>query len=129
MINYSIFRKEEGARIELHDKLSLTGSEISIDTLPGNTSVPFIHAHKQNEEVYYIVEGNGKIVIDDEDVLVNAGDFVKINPEANRQIFAFENGIKYICIQTKKDSLEEFTAGDAIIKWVFNIIIYNNLSW
>ena len=129
MINYSIFRKEEGTRIELHDKLSLTGSEISINTLPGNTSVPFIHAHKQNEEVYYIVEGNGKIVIDDEDVLVNAGDFVKINPEANRQIFAFENGIKYICIQTKKDSLEEFTAGDAIIKWVFNIIIYNNLSW
>ena len=116
MINYSIFRKKEGARIELHDKLSLTGSEISINTLPANASVPFIHAHKQNEEVYYIVEGNGKIVIDDEDVLVNAGDFVKINPEANRQIFAFENGIKYICIQTKKGSLEEFTAGDAIIK-------------
>ena len=123
MINYSIFRKEEGTRIELHDKLSLTGSEISINTLPANASVPFIHAHKQNEEVYYIVEGNGKIVIDDEDVLVNAGDFVKINPEANRQIFAFENGIKYICIQTKKGSLEEFTAGDAIIRWVFNIII------
>ena len=46
MKNYSIFKKEEGARIELHDRLGLTGAEISINTLPANTNVPFVHSHK-----------------------------------------------------------------------------------
>lgn len=51
---YSV--KEEG-RVELHDKLHLTGAEISVNSLPAGASVPFVHYHKQNEEIYAIVEG------------------------------------------------------------------------
>jgi mannose-6-phosphate isomerase-like protein (cupin superfamily) len=115
MKNYTKIEREEGARIELHDKLGLTGSEISVNILPANASVPFVHAHKENEEVYYIVNGDGKFVIDGEDVVLKAGDFVKVAPKGKRQLFAGENGITYICIQTKENSLEEYTANDAII--------------
>lgn len=115
MKNYSKIEKEAGARVELHDKIGLTGSEISVNRLPANGSIPFVHAHKQNEEVYYIVEGEGKFAIDGEEFALKAGDFVKIAPRGKRQIFAGEGGLTYICIQTKAGSLEEYTANDAII--------------
>lgn len=115
MKNYSKVEREEGARLELHDKIGLTGSEISVNTLQANASVPFVHAHRQNEEVYYIVSGNGKFVIDGEDVILNEGDFVKVSPQGKRQLFAGDDGITYICIQTKENSLEKYTANDAII--------------
>lgn len=117
MSNYMKVSLEEAPRVELHDKLGLTGAEISINTLPAGKCVPFIHSHKQNEEIYYVLSGSGNAVIDNENVNLTAGDWVKISPKAERQFFASkDNSITYICIQTKENSLEEFTANDAIIK-------------
>ena len=45
MKNYAKTGKSEGARTELHDKLGLTGAEISINEMPAGASVPFIHSH------------------------------------------------------------------------------------
>ena len=117
MSNYKKVSLENAPRVELHDKLGLTGAEISINTLPAGECVPFIHSHKQNEEIYYILSGSGKVVIDSEEVNLVSGDWLKISPSAERQFFAStDNSISYICIQTKENSLEEFTANDAIIK-------------
>lgn len=55
MSNYTKIGKVEGARTELHDRLGLTGAEISVNTLPAGASVPFVHAHKANEEIYFIL--------------------------------------------------------------------------
>ena len=104
-------------RVELHDKLNLTGSEISVNRLPAGTKVPFIHSHKENEEVYIILEGKGYFIIDDEKIELNKGDFIKVDPKGERQLFAAkDSGIEYVCIQTKANSLEEYTAKDALIK-------------
>ena len=54
----------EGARTELHDLLGLTGAEVSVNTIPAGGSVPFVHAHKANEEIYFILSGKGKVEID-----------------------------------------------------------------
>lgn len=117
MSNYMKVSLENAPRVELHDKLGLTGAEISINTLPAGECVPFIHSHKQNEEIYYILSGSGKVVIDSEEVDLVSGDWLKISPSAKRQFFASkDNSISYICIQTKENSLEEFTANDAITK-------------
>ncbi len=116
MVNYTKTTISNEARIELHDKLNLTGSEISINHLPANTNVPFIHAHKTNEEVYGILSGSGKVIIDNEEITLKAGDWLKITPAAKRQFFASENeDIYYICIQTKENSLDNYTANDAIV--------------
>ena len=104
------------ARTELHEKLSLTGAEISINNLPAGASVPFVHSHRKNEEIYAILSGKGKAVIDGETVELNAGDWLRISTGTKRQFFAAEDsGISYICIQVRENSLEEYTADDAEI--------------
>ncbi len=116
MSNYKKVSIAEDARTELHDRLNLTGAEISINLLPAGTSVPFVHAHKQNEEIYAIVKGEGTAVIDDERVDVKAGDWLRIAPQAKRRFFASaESAIQYICIQVRQNSLEGYTVTDAVL--------------
>lgn len=117
MSNYKKVSLENLPRVELHDKLGLTGAEISINTISVGECVPFIHSHKQNEEIYYVITGSGKAIIDSEEINLVSGDWLRISPVAERQFFAAkDNSISYICIQTKENSLEKFTANDAIIK-------------
>ncbi len=37
-------------RTELHEKLSLTGAEISVNRLPAGAGVPFVHSHKISQK-------------------------------------------------------------------------------
>ena len=116
MANYTKTTIGKENRIELHEKLSLTGAEISLNKLPAGANVPFVHSHKENEEIYGILSGNGKVIIDGEEISLSTGDWLKIAPAAKRQFFASDiSGITYICIQVKENSLEHFTAEDAVI--------------
>ncbi len=63
-----------------------------------------------------ILSGNGKAIIDGDEISLSTGDWLKIAPAAKRQFFASDiSGITYICIQVKENSLEHFTAEDAVI--------------
>ena len=116
MSNFMKVSAENAPRVELHDKLGLTGAEISINQFPAGAGVPFVHSHKNNEEIYGILAGEGKAIIDGEEVILTAGDWLKISPAAKRQFSASENsGITYVCIQVKENSLNKFTAEDAVI--------------
>ncbi|MCI8563835.1 MAG: cupin domain-containing protein [Lachnospiraceae bacterium] len=116
MANFNKVSVGLDARTELHDKLSLTGAEISINNLPAGAGVPFVHAHKQNEEIYAILAGKGKAVIDGETVGLSAGDWLRVSPAAKRQFFASEEeAISYVCIQVKEGSLEGYTTDDAVM--------------
>ena len=116
MSNYTKIGKVEGARTELHDKLGLTGAEISVNTLPAGASVPFVHAHKENEEIYFVLAGKGKAIINGEEIALNEGDWLRVAPEGKRQFFAApDSAISYICIQVKAGSLGAYTAADAVV--------------
>lgn len=116
MANYAKTNIGNVGRVELHDTLSLTGAEISINDLPAGANVPFVHSHKNNEEVYGILSGKGKVITDGEEIALTAGDWIRIAPVAKRQFFAAEDeGIYFVCIQTKENSLEGFTADDAVV--------------
>lgn len=116
MKNYTKTNVTNEGRAELHEKLSLTGAEISINRLPAGANVPFVHSHKNNEEIYGIISGSGKAVIDNEEIELSGGDWLKIVPTAKRQFFsASDSEITYICIQVKENSLDGFTADDAVI--------------
>ena len=116
MKNFTKTSLTNEARVELHDALNLTGAEVSVNALPAGASVPFVHSHKQNEEIYGILEGKGEVVIDDERVELKVGDWLRISPKAKRQFFASkQSGMKYICIQVKENSLDGYTATDAVI--------------
>lgn len=116
MANYAKTNIGNEGRVELHEKLSLTGAEISINQLPAGASVPFVHSHKNNEEIYGILSGKGKAVIDNDTIELTAGDWLRISPAAKRQFFASqESDITYVCIQVKENSLGGFTADDAVL--------------
>ena len=52
MANYAKTSVADGPRAVLHDEIGLTGAEVSINVLPAGASIPFVHSHKQNEEIY-----------------------------------------------------------------------------
>ncbi|MCI8640206.1 MAG: cupin domain-containing protein [Coprococcus sp.] len=117
MANFSKIHVAQDARTELHDKLSLTGAEISVNHLPAGASVPFIHSHKNNEEIYVVLAGRGKAVVDGESVELASGDWIRISPAGQRQFFADEDSaISFACIQVKENSLEGYTMDDAIVQ-------------
>ncbi len=116
MANYAKTNIGDEARVELHEALGLTGAEVSINKLPAGAGVPFVHAHKQNEEIYGILAGRGWATIDGEEIELVAGDWLRVAPAAKRQFHAADDeGITYACIQVKQGSLEAFTAEDAVM--------------
>ena len=119
MKNFTKVSVVPGARTELHDSLSLTGAEISVNDLPAGTGVPFVHSHKQNEEIYGVLSGKGKAVIDGETVELSAGDWIRVAPAAKRQFSAAEDSaISFLCIQVRENSLEGYTMEDGVVEEV-----------
>ena len=116
MSNYTKTNIGNEGRMELHEALSLTGAEVSINSLPAGAGVPFVHSHKNNEEIYDVISGKGTATIDNETIEIVAGDWLKISPAAKRQFFAAnDSNITYICIQVKENSLDGYTVDDAVI--------------
>ncbi len=116
MKNYTKANIGNEGRTELHEKLALTGAEISINRLPAGAGVPFVHSHKNNEEIYGVISGRGKVEIDGEKIALETGDWLRIAPAAKRQFSAANDcGIEFVCIQVKENSLGGFTADDAVV--------------
>ena len=92
MTNYTKINIGTEDRAELHDKLGLTGAEVSVNRLPAGAGVPFVHSHRRNEEIYGILTGAGRAVIDGENVSLAAGDWLRVAPAAKRQFSAAEDG-------------------------------------
>lgn len=114
MANFKIATLPEQPRVELHDLLALTGAEISVNDMAPNTAVPFVHAHKQNEEIYLVIGGSGLLYIDGEEVAIKQGDAFRIDPAGHRCLKAGADGLKIICVQVKQNSLEGFTFNDGV---------------
>ena len=103
-------------RVTLHNELALTGSEVSINELPPGVSVPFVHSHKRNEEVYIVVKGKGRFYVDGDEFEVAEGSVIRVDPAGQRCITAdSQTPIRYVCIQTEAKSLVQFTEGDGVI--------------
>lgn len=117
MTNYQTVHIDvTAARTELHDALALTAAEVSLNNLPAGVSIPFVHAHTHNEELYIVLEGNGVFFVDGDEFGISQGDCIRVEPKAQRCLRAAQDSIlRYLCIQAKAGSLEGFTAADAVI--------------
>lgn len=103
-------------RVTLKDALALTGSEISVNELPAGVSVPFVHSHKRNEEVYIVLKGKGQFHVDGDEFAVEEGNVIRVDPAGARCLRADgQTPIRYICIQTEANSLVQHTRDDGVI--------------
>lgn len=102
----------ENGKAFLHDLLDLTSCEISVSSMPKGIKLPFNHKHKQNEEIYIFLKGEGTMTLDNETIEVKEGFCVKVLPSAIRTMES-KIDLQYICVQAKENSLEQFGLGDA----------------
>ena len=99
----------------LREHLGLTGSEVSLGIIPAGQAVPFLHAHKDNEETYLFLKGTGTLSVDGNKTPVKEGTFIRVSPNGMRGLKADNEDLLYICIQTKENSLKQATMEDGII--------------
>lgn len=71
-------------KLFLSDLLGLSSMEISLNKIAPDTGMNFIHRHKDHEEIYIFISGNGEMYIDDEIVEIKEGSIVNIKPKAKR---------------------------------------------
>lgn len=113
---YEIGPIKDIKRVLIKDQIELTGCEVSINRLPKGLGSPFIHSHKENEEVYIFTEGSGIAYLDEEEVEIIEGTTLNIAPEVRRGFKANDHcDLSFICIQAKMYSLKQATRKDGII--------------
>lgn len=95
--------------------LGLTGCEVSLNRLPALKAAPFVHAHKQNEELYIFTGGNGTFFVDGQEFPIQEGSIIRVAPAAQRAYVAGDQDLYFICIQAQQGSLVQATRGDGII--------------
>lgn len=94
-----------------------TGMEVSFGSLASGETVPFFHHHKQNEELYIVISGEGEFTLDGQVVAVGSGSLVRIAPAVSRCVRCTSaEPLVYICIQAKEGSLEQYTMTDGVVE-------------
>jgi len=98
----------------LGEQLGLTGCEVSLNLLPAGKGMPFVHAHRKNEELYIILRGNGLFFIDGEEFPIQEGSLIRVAPAGERSWKAGSEDLYFICIQAEAGSLSQATLEDGI---------------
>lgn len=100
-----------------------TGSEFSFQSFMPGTETGFLHTHKNHEELYIFLSGNGEFQVDNKIIPVSEGTIVRVSPQGKRSVR--NNGtapLIMLCIQYKSDTFtpEDVTDGvilDQPVKW------------
>jgi mannose-6-phosphate isomerase-like protein (cupin superfamily) len=64
--------------------------------------MPFGHRHREQEELYLVVAGSGRLKLDDEIVEVAAWDAVRVAPHVTRAFEAGPDGLDVVCVGGRK---------------------------
>jgi quercetin dioxygenase-like cupin family protein len=64
-----------------------------VDAEAGWTGTEHDHAHDDHEEVYLLLEGAGTLTVDGEEVSLETGDAVRVDPGVSRQLHFEEDGL------------------------------------
>lgn len=66
--------------------LGLTGVALGLINLPPGEGYTFTHSHREQEEVYMVLSGTGRLLVDGEMVALAEGDMVRVDPAAKRAL-------------------------------------------
>ncbi len=91
--------------------LNATGAEFSFQMFQPGTETGFLHTHKQHEELYFFLSGNGEFQVDGNVFPVSEGSVVRVSPNGRRSVR--NNGtapLVMLCVQYRGAT---FIADDA----------------
>ena len=95
-------------KLFLRSLIGSAGLEMSLNVVPPGKGMPFLHRHRENDEVYVVVGGRGQFLVDGECLDVREGSVLRLAPAAAR---AWRNNsdapLYFLCLQYRADSVIE----------------------
>jgi mannose-6-phosphate isomerase-like protein (cupin superfamily) len=80
---------------------------LSLQRLKPNQRMPFGHNHLQQEEVYVVVDGSGRLKLGDDIVEVGRWDAVRVAPEVMRAFEAGSDGLEVVAFGAPATGLQD----------------------
>jgi mannose-6-phosphate isomerase-like protein (cupin superfamily) len=127
LMNYSYTHpkrhREVKGKVFVGELLKSTSAEISFSVIPPMTEIPFMHQHRNHEEIYIILRGSGQFQVDGSVFDISEGSVIRVSPNGKRTYRNnSENPLIFLCIQNQVGSLNSFTVedgflADGVISW------------
>lgn len=96
--------------------LEATGCQLSFQAMVPDQDSGFLHTHKNHEELYFILKGEGQYQVDGEIFPVSEGSIVRVAPEGKRALKnTGDSELLMLCIQYKGNSFDESDVADGVI--------------
>jgi mannose-6-phosphate isomerase-like protein (cupin superfamily) len=96
--------------------LGMDRGGVSYQRLAPNVRQPFGHRHEDQEEVYVVLAGSGRMSLGDEVVEVEAMDAVRVSPDTLRALEAGDDGLEFLAFGAGRagdtEMVEGFWAGN-----------------
>ena len=92
--------------------LELENFGVSYQRLEPNFRIPFGHKHGEQEELYVIVNGSGRIKLDDEIVELKEWDAIRVPGEVMRNLEAGPDGVEYLAVGAPQEE-----GADMVLGW------------
>ncbi len=108
--------QEVKGKVFIGELLKSTSAEISFTVIPPRTEIPFLHSHKNHEEIYVFLKGSGQFQVDDSVFEVSEGSVIRVSPNGKR---SYRNNsdhqLIFLCIQNQAGSLDSFQVEDGFL--------------
>ena len=82
--------------------LELEKCAVSFQAVKPGQRIPFGHSHTEQEELYVVIGGGGRIKLDDEVVELSRLDAVRIAPDVMRGVEAGDDGLELLAFGAPK---------------------------
>lgn len=79
-----------------NDDLQAERTGVSHHRLKARQRQPFAHKHERAEEIYVVLEGAGRVKLDDDIVEIGPRDAIRVAPEVTRAFEAGPEGIEIL---------------------------------
>ncbi len=93
------------------DALDTADTGLSYHRLKANQRQPFGHRHDRAEEVYVVLDGSGRVKLDDEVVELQALDAIRVAPGVTRAFEAGPDGLDVLAFGPRCDGDGEVLMG------------------
>ena len=82
-------------------------SGLSLQRIAPNARQPFGHHHTEQEEIYVVLAGSGRVKLDDEVVALDEWDALRVAPETMRCFEGGPDGLRFLAFGAGRGGREE----------------------